>query len=124
MKAAAAMKAMKAMKVSKVATGKLSKSSVFRGTKERTSGGLKKSDLIKSKTGKVVSKKKVGGCQETLQRQRFGQMVPCSASCPQSFGLEGLCGGEEGNASLRQGKIIDEVRCSICSSGGKPIAEL
>merc|ERR1711874_659979 len=58
MKVAAPMKAMKkAMKVSKVAKGKRSKSSVFRGTKERTSGGLKKSDLVKSKTGKVVSKK-------------------------------------------------------------------
>merc|ERR1719350_408085 len=45
-------------RVSKIAKGKRAKSSVFRGTKAKTSGGLKKSDLIKSKSGKVVSKKK------------------------------------------------------------------
>merc|ERR1719221_1386454 len=43
----------KAKKVSKV--GK--KASVFRGIKVRTSGGLKKADLMKSKSGRVVSKK-------------------------------------------------------------------
>merc|ERR1712194_541143 len=48
-----AMKAMKAKRVSKV--GK--RASVFRGNKEKTPGGLKKSDLIKSKSGKIVSKK-------------------------------------------------------------------
>merc|ERR550534_2832203 len=45
------------MKVSKIAKGKRAKSSVFRGRKAKTSGGLKKQDLIKSKSGKVVSKK-------------------------------------------------------------------
>ena len=54
----AAMRAMKAKKrVSKIARGKMSRSVVFRGTKEKTVSGLKKSDLIKSKSGKIVSKK-------------------------------------------------------------------
>merc|ERR1712224_864406 len=56
MKAKAAMKAMKAMKakkVSKVAKGKLMRSAVFSGTKEKTYTGLKKSDLVKSKTRKA-----------------------------------------------------------------------
>merc|ERR1711955_47751 len=70
MKAKSAMKSMKAMKsakksgmkkkamrVSKIAKGKRAKSSVFRGTKIATSGGLKKNDLIRNKEGKVVSKK-------------------------------------------------------------------
>merc|ERR1711897_740 len=48
---------MKAMKVSKIAKGKLAKVSVFKGKKEKTVGGLKKSDLTKSKSGKIVSKK-------------------------------------------------------------------
>nr|AFY23232.1 dinoflagellate viral nucleoprotein DVNP.2 [Hematodinium sp. SG-2012] len=48
----------KAKRVSKVAQGKRAKSSVFRGTKEKTSGGLTKSGLVKNKRGKVVSKKK------------------------------------------------------------------
>merc|ERR1711959_324599 len=56
-----AMKSMmmrkKAMKVSKIAKGKRAKVSVFLGGKEKTTGGLKKSDLTKSKSGKIVSKK-------------------------------------------------------------------
>merc|ERR1719198_1606999 len=59
MKAMAAMKAMKVMKakkVSKIAKGKMRKSVVFRGGKEKTSGGLTKVQLTKNKRGKVVSK--------------------------------------------------------------------
>ena len=53
-----AMKAMKAKRVSIIAKGKAARSVVFRGTKEKTASGLKKSDLMKNKNGKVVSKKK------------------------------------------------------------------
>merc|ERR1711975_67524 len=52
-----AMKAMKAKTVSKIAKGKRARASVFHGTKEKTYTGLKKTDLMKSKTGKIVSKK-------------------------------------------------------------------
>merc|ERR1712199_49737 len=51
------MKAMKAKKISIIAKGKRAKASVWLGGKEKTVGGLKKSDLMKSKTGKLVSKK-------------------------------------------------------------------
>ena len=59
MKKSAMKKAMKkrAMKVSTIAKGKRGKSSVFRGSKAKTSGGLTKSHLKKNKRGKVVSKK-------------------------------------------------------------------
>merc|ERR1719299_166816 len=61
----AAMKAMKAMKAATVmkAMAKKKKSvvgrkaSVLHGTKERTAGGLKKSDLMQKASGKIVSKK-------------------------------------------------------------------
>merc|ERR1712057_55728 len=52
-----AMKAMKAMKKSVFAKGKLAKMVVFRGTKAKTGSGLKKSDLMKNKNGKIVSRK-------------------------------------------------------------------
>merc|ERR1719347_804529 len=48
---------MKAMKVSKIAKGKRSKASVFFGSKENTASGHKKSDLMKSKSGKIVTRK-------------------------------------------------------------------
>ena len=60
MKAMAAMKAMKAMKakkVSKIAKGKRARAVVFSGTKEKTASGLKKNDLMKTKAGRIVSKK-------------------------------------------------------------------
>merc|ERR1712225_102571 len=58
---AKAMKAMKAMKkktVSKIARGRYAKSMVLRGSKGKTVGGLTAKDLVKSKTGKIVSKKR------------------------------------------------------------------
>merc|ERR1712056_88391 len=51
-------KAMKAMKVSVIAKGKLAKAVVFAGRKAKTQTGLTKDKLVKSKTGKIVSKAK------------------------------------------------------------------
>merc|ERR1712164_200630 len=47
----------KKKKVSKIAKGKFRNVLVLRGKKEKTVGGLKATDLIKNKYGKVVSKK-------------------------------------------------------------------
>merc|ERR1712164_151185 len=47
----------KKKKVSKVAKGRFRKVLVLRGKKEKTVGGLKATDLIKNKYGRVVSKK-------------------------------------------------------------------
>merc|ERR1712118_570645 len=57
MKAMKAMKAMKKKSASKIAKGRLAKALVFRGTKAKTTGGLTKSDLVKTKAGAIVSKK-------------------------------------------------------------------
>merc|ERR1719428_2194604 len=60
MKAMAAMKAMRAMKkkaVSKIAKGRFARAVVFRGSKVKTVGGLKQTDLVKNSRGKIVSKK-------------------------------------------------------------------
>merc|ERR1712048_1053897 len=58
----------KAMKKSKIAKGKRGKSSVFKGTKEKTVGGLKKSDLTRSKSGKIVSKKASANGKKAFKR--------------------------------------------------------
>merc|ERR1719436_2403176 len=57
MSAMTATKAMKAKRISKVAKGRLAKSLVFKGRKEKTVGGLKQESLMKSKRGKIVSKR-------------------------------------------------------------------
>merc|ERR1719428_956857 len=51
------MKVMKKKKVSKVARGRMAKALVFRGSKEKTSGGLNKDSLMRNKRGKIVSKR-------------------------------------------------------------------
>merc|ERR1719335_2048370 len=48
---------MKKKAASKIARGRFAKALVLRGTKEKTTGGLKKEGLFKNKWGKVVSKK-------------------------------------------------------------------
>merc|ERR1711972_378704 len=50
-------KAMKAKKVSKIAKGARARAAVFAGGKEKTYTGLKKTDLMKSKSGKIVTRK-------------------------------------------------------------------
>merc|ERR1719158_1468488 len=59
----------KAMKKSVVAKGKRAKSSVFRGTKVKTSGGLKKSDLVRNKNGKVVSRKASENAKKNFKKK-------------------------------------------------------
>merc|ERR1719408_978747 len=50
-------KVMKSKRVSKIARGRFAKALVFRGSKEKTVGGLKQESLMKNKRGKVVSKR-------------------------------------------------------------------
>merc|ERR1719246_200478 len=51
------MKAKKPKVVSKIAKGKMSRATVFKGNKEKTKTGLTKAMLVKSKSGKIVTKK-------------------------------------------------------------------
>merc|ERR1719476_513608 len=71
MKAMKAMKSMKkkAMKVSVIAMYKskaYAKRAVFTGKKMKTVGGLKKENLVKSKSGRIVSKKCLLGKEEQM----------------------------------------------------------
>merc|ERR1719346_823953 len=53
----AVKKVMKPKVVSKIAKGAHARAVVFKGGKEKTASGLTKAQLIKSKSGKIVSKK-------------------------------------------------------------------
>merc|ERR1712113_615323 len=98
-KATKAMKAvaMKAMKktVSKIAKGARARASVFRGGKEKTSGGLKKSDIVKSKSGKLVSKKaykRIQGWTVAVQKAK------------KALGLTGFVAVKKGSALYKKAK--------------------
>jgi len=78
----------KVKRASKIAKGKHAKVKVWRGTKAKTSKGLKKGDLMKSKDGKVVSKKK-----SAQGRQQFGlTLAKWVGACKQARKELGITG--------------------------------
>merc|ERR1719350_2751240 len=98
----------KAMKVSKIAKGKRAKSSVFRGTKSSTSGGLKKSDLTKNKNGKVVSKKASAAGKKLYQKNGLGKWTKACQQARKAMGIKGFqaIGGKtaKGQALLKKAR--------------------
>merc|ERR1712139_536217 len=102
-----AMKAMKKKTVSKIAKGKRAKASVFLGGKEKTYTGLKKSDLMKSKTGKVVTKKahaagkkaykNIKGWTDAVQKAR------------KELGVKGFVAVKKGSALYKKAKEFYEA---------------
>merc|ERR1712215_350894 len=111
-KAMKVMKGMKrkAMKKSKIAKGKRAKASVFRGTKEKTSGGLKKSDLVKSKTGKVVSKKAQANGRKVYQKNGLAKFTKAVMAARKALGIKGFqaVGGKsaKGIALLKKARSL------------------
>merc|ERR1719281_519044 len=99
---APAMKAMKkAMAKSKV--GK--KFLVFRGSKEKTGGGLKKSDLTKSKTGKIVSKK-ASARGKTVYAKYLKGWTSAVQKARKALGLKGFVAIKKGMPLYKKAKEI------------------
>merc|ERR1712043_128165 len=102
-KKVAVKKSMKkvAMKKSQVAKGKRAKSSVFRGTKVKTSGGLTKDKLFKNKRGKVVSKAaSVAAKKKAHHIIAFAKAV---SAARKALGITGFC---PVNGKTAQGKAL------------------
>merc|ERR1712222_73702 len=87
---------MKAMKVSKIAKGKRSKVSVFKGYKVKTVGGLKKSDLKKNKSGKIVSAKMSAAAKKSKGFKKIGAWGAAFSKARKALGIKGFvpCGGK------------------------------
>merc|ERR1719498_1124053 len=95
-----AMKAMKKKKISKVATGRMRKVMVFRGSKEKTVGGLTKSDLIKNKHGKIVSKK------ASLRAKKNSGWTTAIQKARKALGLKGFVAIKKGSALYAKAKEL------------------
>merc|ERR1719158_2246695 len=111
MKAKAAMKkAMKAGKKSVVAKGKRAKSSVFRGTKVKTSGGLTKDKLTKNKAGKVVSKAMSAKAKKNWSKSPLASWNKAVQAARKALGIKGFCavGGKsaQGKALYAKAKAL------------------
>merc|ERR1719472_746279 len=98
------MKAMKAKKVSIIAKGKRAKASVWHGGKEKTSSGLKKSDLMKSKSGKLVSKKKHAAGKKAYQRIKGWTVAVQKAR--KELGVKGFVAVKKGSALYKKAKEL------------------
>merc|ERR1719245_1977477 len=105
MKMAMGMKKM-AMKKSIVAKGKRAKVSVFKGTKVKTSGGLKKGDLIKNKSGKIVSRKSSERAKKAYKKNGLDKWIKAVQQARKALGIKGFCpcGGKsaKGQAFLKK----------------------
>merc|ERR1712139_689962 len=101
-KATKAMKAMKKKTISKIAKGKNRKAVVFRGGKEKTSGGLSKSDLTKNIYGKIVSKKKSAAGKKSYKYIK-GWIVAVSKA-RKELGVKGFVPVKKGSAIYKKAR--------------------
>merc|ERR1712217_355717 len=104
----AAMK--KGMKVSKIAKNKRAKASVFRGRKEKTISGLTKATLMKSKTGKIVSKKQSAAAKKRFVNSAAKRWTDAVKKARKELGIKGFCavGGKtaQGKALYAKAKSL------------------
>merc|ERR1712185_737735 len=97
------MKAMKKKTVSKIAKGKRAKSSVFKGGKEKTVGGLKKSDLVKNSRGKIVSKKSSAAAKKRYTKTiKF--WIEAVQKARKELGVKGFVPVKKGSALYKKAK--------------------
>merc|ERR1719254_470914 len=92
---AASMKSMKAMKkvkkVSIIARGKYAKAAVFKGKKMKTVGGLTKETLIKSKTGKIVSKAASARAKRNWATSALKKWIDALKQARKELKIQGFC---------------------------------
>merc|ERR1719245_850527 len=93
----------KAKKVSVIAKGKMARASVFRGTKEKTYTGLTKTMLVKSKTGKIVSKKASANAKKRFTTSGAKKWNDAFKAARKALNIKGFvpCGGK-----TTQGKAL------------------
>merc|ERR1719327_1516545 len=97
------MGGMKAMKrVSLIARNKRAKATVYHGRKTKTVGGLTKKDLIKNKSGKIVSRK-----ASSAARRRFANTLGrWNAAVKQARKALGMSGFIAVKGKTAQGKKL------------------
>merc|ERR1712224_546792 len=101
----------KKKKVSKVARGRFAKSLVFRGSKEKTVGGLTRESLMRNKRGKVVSKKQAAAGKKNFKFiQDWTASVIAARKALQVTGFVAI------NGKSLQGKALYVKSKALCAS--------
>merc|ERR1711943_98915 len=81
------------------AKGRMAKVLVFRGSKEKTVGGMTASSLTKNKHGKVVSKKKSAFGKKSL-------WIAAVTKARKALGLKGFVAIKKGSALYKKAKEL------------------
>merc|ERR1712174_3004 len=107
MKAKKAMGVKKAMKVSKVAKGKRARAAVFSGSKEKTLSGMTKANLTKSKTGRIVSKKRSERAKKNFAKSALKKWCDACKAARKELGIKGFCavGGKSSQGKALYAKV-------------------
>merc|ERR1711904_120037 len=95
----------KAMKVSKNAKGKFAKSQVFKGKKVKTTSGLKKEDLTKAASGKIVSKKKQA-LGKKIYAKTIKKWADAVGKARKALGLKGFVAVKKGSPLYTKAKAL------------------
>merc|ERR1719198_1392068 len=98
MKVMAAMKGMRAKK-KKVVSARLAKRHAFFGKIEKTKTGLKKSDLVQNKAGRIVSKK-------ASQRMKASPWLAAVKQARSVLKLKGFCAIKKGTPLYKKAKEL------------------
>merc|ERR1712161_15328 len=101
----------KAMKVSKIAKGKRARSSVFRGSKEKTTSGLTKANMMKSKTGRIVSKEASAASKKRFATSALKKWCDACKKARKELGIKGFCpvGGKSAQGKALYAKVKSMV---------------
>ena len=95
----AAMKAMKARKAMKKVSARLAKRHVFFGKASKTASGLSKANLTKSKSGKIVSKKR-------SDRSKKSPWIKAVQAARKALGIKGFCAIKKGSPLYKKAKEL------------------
>merc|ERR1712212_492089 len=106
------MKRRKAMKKpSIIAKGRGAKARVFYGKKSKTGGGLKKSDLVKSKSGKIVSRKSSERAKKNFRNNGLAKYAVALKKARSALGIKGFV--PIGGKTQRGQALLKKVRSFI-----------
>merc|ERR1711904_110836 len=98
---------MKKKKVTKIAHGKMARAIVLRGNKEKTIGGLKKTDLVKNSRGKIVSKKASAHAKKVSYANIKG-WITAVVKARKALGIKGFMAVKKGSELYKKAKELQQ----------------
>merc|ERR1712050_24124 len=103
-------KVMKAKRVSVIAKGKRARAAVFNGSKAKTATGMTKANLIKNKSGKIVSKARSANSKKAFANSPLKKWADAVKAARKALNLKGFVaiGGKsaQGKALYAKAKTL------------------